>query len=75
MLSKKGTEGMLESTNDYMSILTLAAVLIAFLAMVLHLVSVRATARHLREEADYYERGGGSGRAVRLRDKDHDSAG
>ncbi|MBQ1877326.1 MAG: hypothetical protein IJS38_00640 [Erysipelotrichaceae bacterium] len=45
---------MLEGTNDYMSILAILLVLVAFVVICIHVVSLRVTARHLRQEADYY---------------------
>ncbi len=45
---------MLENTNDYMSVITVILVLRAMLGVALHVLSLRATAKHLRQEADYY---------------------
>ena len=45
---------MLENTNDYMSIFTVLFILLVIVWAGFHLLSLRTTARHLRQEADYY---------------------
>lgn len=45
---------MLENTNDYMSIFTILLILVAIVWAGFHLLSLRTTAHHLRQEADYY---------------------
>lgn len=45
---------MLENTNDYMSIFTILVAVAAMIGVCVHLISLRSTAKHLREEADYY---------------------
>ncbi len=45
---------MLENTNDYMSIFTVLFILALIVWAGFHLISLRTTARHLRQEADYY---------------------
>lgn len=45
---------MLENTNDYMSVLSIILIMMSFAAVFFHLLSQKAIARHLRQEADYY---------------------
>ncbi|MBR6958284.1 MAG: hypothetical protein IKH73_07545 [Erysipelotrichaceae bacterium] len=45
---------MLESMNDIMSVLAIVVIMIAMILLVFHAISISVTARHLREEADYY---------------------
>lgn len=45
---------MLENTNDFMSVLVILFVLVAIAAIGYRAFSVHTTARHLRQEADYY---------------------
>ena len=45
---------MLESTNDYMSILAIVFLLIAMFYMVFQVISIKVTARNLQQEAEYY---------------------
>ena len=45
---------MLESINDIMSVLSIILIMVAMVGILFHMFSISVTARHLREEADYY---------------------
>ena len=45
---------MLENTNDFMSVLVILFVILAMAAIGYRAFSINTTAKHLREEADYY---------------------
>ena len=45
---------MLESTNDYMSVLAVVFLLFAILHMVFQVISIKVTSRNLQQEAEYY---------------------
>ena len=47
---------MIENTNDYMSVLAVVFIIFFFIGMIFRVVSIRATARHLKEEAEYYSK-------------------
>ncbi len=46
---------MLESTNDYLSLLAIILALFGIVAFIFHIISIRITAKNLKEEADYYK--------------------
>lgn len=45
---------MLESINDIMSVFSVILILVAIVGLLFHAISISVTARHLKEEADYY---------------------
>lgn len=45
---------MLESINDIMSVFSVILILVAIVGLLFHAFSISVTARHLKEEADYY---------------------
>ena len=45
---------MLENTNDFMSVLVVVFILLAIVAIGYRAFSINTTAKHLRQEADYY---------------------
>ena len=46
---------MIENTNDLMSILVIIAILLISAYLIFRVISIKVTARHLRDEADYYD--------------------
>ena len=47
---------MLENTNDYMAVLMAFLAVVSVLAFAAKMFSLRLTAKHLQEEADYYSK-------------------
>ncbi len=47
---------MLENTNDYMAFLMIILAAVAVIAFALNMISLRLTAKHLEEEANYYSK-------------------
>lgn len=47
---------MLENINDFMAFVMVLLALLAVIVFAMHMISLRLTAKHLKEEAEYYSK-------------------